>query len=178
MATLDQALASLQQAVGADLSSAIVRQLLHVPGALEWLREEPVRDALARSIGTDPSLPATALLAATGHASLSSLPESWPPSMAARREELMAGEAVGEVLSADDVLILAGEILRSDRNGGAEEIRKLLSGTLVDWRAPLAVAWPAIADQSPLAARLASSPSPRDLAARVGALRARSRGEG
>src|SRR3990172_3514701 len=141
MATLDQALASLQQTVGVDMSSAIVRRLLHVPGALDWLREEPVRDALARSIGNDPSLPATALLAATGHASLSSLPEAWPPSMAARREELMAGEALGEVLSADDVLILAGEILRSDRNGGAEEVRKLLSGILVDWRAPPSVAW-------------------------------------
>ncbi|MBF8256096.1 MAG: Tetratricopeptide repeat protein, partial [Anaerolineales bacterium] len=172
MATLDQALASLQQAVGADMSSAIVRRLLHVPGALDWLREEPVRDALARSIGNDPSLPAAALLAATGHASLSSLPESWPPSMAARREGLMAGEAVGEVLSADDVLILAGEILRSDRNGGAREVRKLLSGTLIDWRAPLAVAWQAIADQPSLAAHLASSTSPRDLAALVSALRA------
>ena len=172
MATLDQALASLQQAVGADMSSAIVRQLLHVPGALDWLREAPVRDALARSIGNDPSLPATALLAATGHTSLSSLPDGWPPSMAARREELMAGEAAGEVLSADDVLILAGEILRSDRNGGAEEVRKLLSGTLVDWRGPLAVAWQAIADKPSLAGRLASSPSPRDLAALLSALRA------
>ena len=60
MATLDQALASLQQAVGADMSSAIVRRLLHVPGALDWLREGPVRDALAKSIGNALSLPATA----------------------------------------------------------------------------------------------------------------------
>jgi len=171
MATLDEALAGLQQAVGAETYSAIVRRLLHVPGALDWLTEEAVRHALARSDASGVSAPATALLAATGHDSLSSLPEEWPPAMAARREELLAGQAVGEALSADDVLILSGEILRSYRKGAVEGVQELLAQASVDWRAPLAVAWEAITDKKPMAGRLVASPDPRHLMALVSALR-------
>jgi tetratricopeptide (TPR) repeat protein len=157
MATLDEALASLQQAIGPEKSSAIIRRLLHVPGALDWLTEESVQAALTRPGEDYSAVPATALLAVTGYPSLSSLPEHWPPAMAARREALFAGQAAGEVLEADDALILTGEILRADRNGGTNEVRKLLDGSFTDWRAPLAAAWGAISDQPALASQLACS---------------------
>jgi hypothetical protein len=145
---------------------------LHVPGALEWLMEPPVAEALARPADAGLSAPAVALLAATGQVSLSKLPDEWPPSMAARREELLAGNAAGESLSADDVLILAGEILRADRQGGVPEIQRLLARPIVDWRAPLAVAWGGIGAQRLLAQSIVSTASAAELAALIGALRA------
>ncbi|HMK08419.1 MAG TPA: hypothetical protein VK449_05235, partial [Anaerolineales bacterium] len=73
MATLEEAITSLSSAVGQARTSEILRRLLLVPGALDWLREEAVTAALASASPEDASPATVALLAATGHAHLSDI---------------------------------------------------------------------------------------------------------
>jgi len=144
---------------GPEKAGAILRCLVHVPGALEWLTEEPVALALSNLDAAVTSPAAAALLAATGHAGLDDLPNPWPPALEARRARLLEdGFPVGEEPhSADDVLILFGEILRSYRSGGAEAVIALLQMRQLDWRAPLACAWTAMDDRPQMARSLVTS---------------------
>ena len=154
MAPLGEIILGLQASLGPETASVIVRQLVHVPGGLEWLADEPVRKALASALGGESSVPATALLAATGRSDLASLPDPWPASLARRRDELMAAEVPADEVSPDDVMVLAGELLRADRAGGPDGVARRMKDASIDWRAPLAVAWSSLSDSQGLAARL------------------------
>ena len=150
----------LFSSLGTERAGAILRRLLHVPGALDWLTEETVALAVSNLDAAVTSPAPAALLAATGHAGLDDLPEPWPPAIEARRVRLLEDDfpAGEEPLSADDVLILVGEILRADRSGGAKAVLALLQTRQLDWRAPLACAWTAMDDRLQLARSLVTSP--------------------
>jgi hypothetical protein len=73
------------------------------------------------------------------------------------------------MLAADDVLILANEILRTSEAAGADGVLAMLREHPLDWRAPLACAWASTTGGDELGRTLAASPA---LSALIAALRA------
>jgi len=167
MPTLDEAIARLHAALGSQ-APGVLRRLAHVPAALEWLREPAVIDAFAASGNTESPVTAV-LLAATGRERLAARADDLPAVLAGRRDALLSGD---EPTSPEDALILAAMILDATQAEGAGSVERLIRENALDWRAPLAAAWSAIADRPQVARALASSPEPRAVAALLAAARA------
>ena len=151
MSALPDALAVLESSLGPDRAAAIVRCLITVPGAIEWIREPAVISRLesAEDHGENPAT--VALLAITGIDELDGFVRELPPALAARREEILAPDSDATAPeSPDDVLILVRELIVADQADGVAGVRRLMQAGAIDWRAPMACAWSRIESRTAL----------------------------
>lgn len=165
-------LGRLDSALGAERTAALLRRLAPVPGALDWLEENAVVEALIRSDSAVESPATRAMLALAGVRDLETLTGELAPPLAARRAALLSADPDSSVpASPDDILVMARELILMDRSNGAPGVLALINGRDFDWRAPMACAWDSLASREDLVRLALAANSPTPLAAIVTALR-------
>ncbi len=164
-----EAFARLELALGGDQTAAVLRRLTQLPGALDWIREPAVLQAVIRA-DARASLPALVTLAAAGSTAVER-PGEWSASTRARREALFASPEADQ-LDPQDVRILAGELLAAEDTGGAAFAMGLIASHDFDWRAPLGCVWTSLRDTGAMIREAISASEPGRLAVVLAALRA------